>query len=210
MSMRDDFGYRFMGNHPDVWLLVAHDMIAAGNLCFRRYARLKRKDQESFGGYHRDISPNSFCMLYAFALEGLLKALWLAQGNVAVKPGTGILDKTFKANGHDLQRWWTLAAMPDPSRDERSVLRVLTACIEIGRYPIRSKAQSDLWPRRLEPHAARALTMQMLDASHSALHARMPKGSVDILPPPLRSLGVRRPRLRWDYLVPGTKTRRKV
>ena len=203
----DDFGYRYIANTPLAWLFVAHEMIAAGNLCFRRYARLNPKELESFGGYHRDISLTSFCMLYAFALEGLLKALWLAHGNVAAKAGT--LDKTLRAHGHDLHGWWARASMPNPTREERAVLRLLTACIELGRYPIRSKARADSGPN-LEPYGARALIMRMLDASHSALHAQMPKGAVDILPPPLRSLGVRRPRHRYDHLVPGTSRRRRV
>lgn len=193
--------FRITANSPVPWKSVAYELVAAGNLCFRRYARLHPLGAPpSFVSYHEDVSPRSFLMLYAFALEDLLKAVWLAQGNRAVVANA--LDKDFKKLRHDLQAWWTRASIRAASSDETIVLDFLTSSVEIGRYPVHSSMrQRD--GRLVEPHAARAVILRMLDEASLRLNDLMP--GVSIKPPSLKSLGLRRVPIRWK--VP-TKTRR--
>jgi hypothetical protein len=140
--------------------------------------------------YHQDVSARSFFMLYAFALEAMLKAVWLAQGNRAVSPSSIELEKAFKRDGHDLHKWWHVASMGAPTADELAVLDFLTSYVEIGRYPVRARAQPAN-NRLILPTAAQPVILSMLDKALASL----PKGP-GVLPPRLATLGVRRTPVR--------------
>ena len=152
-------------NSSTVWQSVGYELIAAGNLCFRRCAKVVKQTFRPTDVHDYRTSPSrTFLMLYAFALEALLKALWLAQGNRAATTAT--LETKFRT--HDLRRWWKDASMPPPSSDESLILEFLTVYAEIGRYPVRARAQ---------PRDGRRIRRRPLNQPSSRCSAPWVKGS---------------------------------
>lgn len=122
--------FRATANSFITWHLAAYDLIGGANLCFRRHLRSTRSlFQPPDVLYCADGSPRVFKMLYAMALEDLLKALWLAQGNRAATEK--VLKNEFKT--HDLRDWWTKTSMRPLDEDESVVLDFLMSYAEIGR-----------------------------------------------------------------------------
>jgi hypothetical protein len=116
-------------NSPEVWTLRAYELLASANLCHRRAERIANKRVRQ-RRHFPDGSPWVYLMLYAFAIEAILKALTIAKGSRAAANGT--LARDFRT--HNLLHLWSRAGLP-LTADEAFLLDFLRAYIEIGRYP---------------------------------------------------------------------------
>jgi hypothetical protein len=132
-----EFMFEAQANSPETWQLCSYELIGAANLCFGRHVRVHGRHQSLPLAQRATSSGRAPLMLYAFGIEGLLKALWLAQKNRSThsKPPVGRqLTKVFKS--HDLRAWWERTAMPPPSDTQKFLLDMLTHYGEVGRYPV--------------------------------------------------------------------------
>ena len=176
-------------NSPVAWHPVAYELIAAGNLCFRRWVKhdLQTRrvfDRRPYGG----VTHRTFLMLYAFALECLLKAAWLAQGNKAAQSGKR-LSKKFMT--HDLNRWWRDAKMLPLTPHESAALDLLNAYAVTGRYPVPAVVYED--SRLYNVMAAHPVIIAMLTAADDRVRELLPEFGRFQRRSKLSTLGFQRP-----------------
>jgi hypothetical protein len=129
--------FELKGNTSISWQLTAHELIAAANLCYKRFTttmdraeQRKRKVQ-----YYPEFGIAPLLMLYAFALEALLKSLLIAQGQKAVIAGK--LAPGFKT--HDLAQLCKQAKVKLETAHEERLVEHMTRAVQFGRYPVSSR-----------------------------------------------------------------------
>jgi hypothetical protein len=141
--------YEVTGNVPVTWQMTAHELIAAANICWARWRRTNRlQDLERRTTYHPELTQKPVLMLYAFALEALLKALWVAQGNLLVVDGRFTLE-TLGGKPHDLHHLCERTKIRLDSKTEQPLVDQLTWAVEHGRYPLGRRRPAS--PRPLMP-----------------------------------------------------------
>jgi hypothetical protein len=129
--------YEFSGNAPFAWWFTAHNLFAAAEM-IDAFRRLPAKKAERLVPGWYDVSPPSL-MLRAFAVECLLKAVWLKKG--ARLTASGRLTP-IPVKHHDLvalvQAVDALRATNriNVSAAEEKTLNRLSMYGELGRYPI--------------------------------------------------------------------------
>jgi hypothetical protein len=148
----------------------ARDLICAANVLMERQDAVWRQRDIAAGGKEIESSlfydsPQLIMMLYALAMENLVKGLLVAQGVDATS--TGKLNKKLrKHNLPHLFDWARVAMTPEDCR----LLEQLSSTIGSGKYPVgleppgdpRSVKSGFVYPRDLE-HTGRLL--QTLDKS---------------------------------------------
>lgn len=118
--------HQVVGNDPHAWRMVAHELLRA--------AQVLRQE----GSATHDFGAVSL-MLCGMAIENLLKALWLKQGNQLSVAGT--FQKVPGAGAHNLQQLASVTSFA-VSAVEGDVLRRLSHFIEYGgRYPVPKSPQ---------------------------------------------------------------------
>lgn len=135
-----------LGNDIEQWLLRAEDLHRSGELLYERIGSppvhsANINDVWEWFSIH-DIGR----MLRGMALECLIKAMWLALGEVLVKDGRFVGIPQTK--GHDLYAMY-VNACPDHesvlSQEEKKLLARLSYAIVNARYPI-SKSPRGNYP----------------------------------------------------------------
>lgn len=115
-----------VGNDPLAWRMVAHELLAASDVL-----RRESSTTHTFGAVS--------LMLCGMAIENLLKALWLKQGNQISHSGT--FQPVLNAGAHGLQQLAQVAHFA-VSTIEGDILPRLSPFIEYGgRYPIPKSSQ---------------------------------------------------------------------
>ena len=133
------------------WLIKAREMRRAGDLVLGQFPSELKAFASGGDDSGEPFTGSVAVMLYAFALENLLKAGLAAKG-VAIRPNGNFALKTHKLE--DLADDLALTLEPD----ERELMERLEHFLEwAGRYPI------PLHPEALYPRA-------MLDGSKAAMH----------------------------------------
>ena len=128
------------GNSADAWASVAE------NLCFAAQVLLEKSDEAETLAPDQEVTQLSNrarlgaieLMLKGMAMECLLKALWVKQGNLFVQAGD--FEPVFGAGAHDL-RQLAQAVSISTTPHESDLLGRLSHFIEYGgRYPIPKKS----------------------------------------------------------------------
>ena len=125
------------GNDLRVWVATAGDLLASRNTLAKG-----RSEAEEIGkkqSMPRPVLPEERSywievMLVGFAVENLLKALWIVRGNALYRNGK--LVKIGVKKSHDLVSIANRVGFPvtDPERNELSMLSEIM--IGVGRYPM--------------------------------------------------------------------------
>jgi hypothetical protein len=165
MEFRDSLVYHDdrllekVGNNPHAWTMFTHDLLGAAEI-------LENVPEKPHGAVAR--------MLQGFAVECLLKAVWLAKGNLLVfngkfKPIPGV--KT-QHDLHELARTVGVSI----TAEEFSVLKRLSVYITtVGRYPIpnnQGKPARVLWRYPTDDDTLRSLITKL----RTLLKSRQTKG----------------------------------
>ena len=133
-----------LGNDIEQWLLRAESLHSAGQLLYERIGEPPTPGADvekvwTWFGVH-DIGR----MLRGMALECLLKAIWLARGEMLVKAGRFI--GITGAKGHDLYAMYTAACLNHRvalNEEEKKLLTRLSFAIVSARYPILKSPNGD-------------------------------------------------------------------
>jgi hypothetical protein len=187
--------FEVVANSAVAWRVVAYELIAAANILElrdRNAERRRRMTPFERQRFHVDGSSRVFPMLYAFALEALLKCLWIAQGNPATEKDA--LHPGFRKDGHELARWWARATLPALDREAKELVKLLVSYIEIGRYPIRRRPQDE--GGLILVHSIKQRVIVLLRAVDDRISQQMPGTDDVIARRNLASLGIRRQRIR--------------
>lgn len=128
-----------MANNPLEWSAAANDNLVAADVIDAAMAAATSRAAQGMAAATEPVMRLSWKsrMLRAYAVECLLKAIFVKNGN---KLGDGgmIIRNAFPTN-HDLVEMWTVAGLtPLPAKDERRHLLEKLAQIStsLGRYPI--------------------------------------------------------------------------
>jgi hypothetical protein len=133
--------YEALGNSVFGWVFMADNLIESANI-------LRKESYHWSGkfGEMPDFRSYRICdvvtMLYAMAIECLLKALWLQSGNVLVKDGEYI-----GVNGNKSHRLESLArqiaktGIVKFNKKDYKILEELSKNITSGRYPVETNIQ---------------------------------------------------------------------
>jgi len=123
------------GNEPTWWIDTANELQAAANV-------LRGAIEDAVEGDEADRTFWTRLMLEGFALENLLKALWLTKGETLYVNGNMVTWKGVRS--HDLCAIAKHVGFPLPDRAEFEVITKLAKIIvTIGRYPLASKLNND-------------------------------------------------------------------
>lgn len=133
--------FEWAGNSYDAWRAVADNLLFASVVLAEK---IESPPPENNDGPARLSTHarlfNIDLMLRAMALECLLKAVWVKQGNQIVKHGK--FSKVVGAGGHDLAGLARAVGMPAEKADI-DILSRLTHFIEYaGRYPIPKRSET--------------------------------------------------------------------
>ena len=158
------------GNSPDAWQSVVDSLLFASQVLTERYdapdsnssvVPTQNSNRTRLGGVE--------LMLRGMAVECLLKALWLKQGNLLVKAGK--FEPVSGAGGHDLPQLAHAVSLC-PTELEIDLLKRLSHFIEYGgRYPI-PKA-SDKLRLTKNPRGGRAVATTWLTPSDNQLFDKL-------------------------------------
>ena len=122
--------HTWAGNSSSAWVSCAQNLIAAATVLRERRDSI---DSSSATAPTAFIHPVEL-MLNCMAVEGLLKALWVKQGNYLAKDGRYVA--VCGAGGHDLVQLADVLNLT-LSEFEKDTLRRLSHFIEYGgRYPV--------------------------------------------------------------------------
>lgn len=121
------------GNSADAWQSVSNDLLFAAQVLLERVRAADALAPNQLSVENGHLFPVRL-MLTGMALECLLKALWVKQGNQFVEAGA--FKSVARAGPHDLVQIAQAVAL-NPNSFEIDLLRRLSYFIEYGgRYPI--------------------------------------------------------------------------
>lgn len=144
------------GNEPIGWIRVAENLIESGALLAGAYTsalevmvkgvasnqtsdKISRTPEEeaTVRRGHRTFSPS--LMLFAFAIECLLKAIYLRSGGVLYADGKYQRPKGLKSSHNLLELAEAFGSSHIFSDDDREILDLMSAQNEKGRYPVHTR-----------------------------------------------------------------------
>lgn len=137
MTADDDIKliYDKVGNDPRAWLRHAEELLITHSILYDEYKQVdytKLRNEGIVSDEGRVLMPA--LMLLAFAIECLLKALWLKQGNLLAENGK--LVKIPNTHDHNLVEYGNVTGLVF-SKNEKVVLnRLFKISVSLGRYPI--------------------------------------------------------------------------
>lgn len=121
----EEWAFDNSGRNPLAWRHAAEDLLEGANA-------IKEKVLDLGDGIHSLAAVQA--MLLGYAIENLLKGIWIKAGNSMTADGR--LNRVPSVGDHDL-RGLAKAAGVTLSHDEEAVLGKLTAFVKFaGRYPI--------------------------------------------------------------------------
>ena len=154
-----DWAHEQSGKNPLAWRYSAENLLTA--------ARAVRKEVKDFGRMMPSLAAVE-AMLLGFAIECLLKAIYIKGGNTLVKQGS--YAHIPRANDHDLIQLADAAGVCLTTR-EKLVLGKLTPFIKFaGRYPIATKA-NEMKP--VKGQSPRFISRADLDAADQLISKRL-------------------------------------
>lgn len=137
MSATDEIKqiYDKTGNDPKAWFRHAEELLISHSILYDEY---KQVDYTKLGNEGlvpdegRILMPT--LMLLAFAIECLLKALWLKQGNRLAENGE--LKKIPNCGDHNLVEYGNATGLIFGDDEKRVLNRLYKISVSLGRYPI--------------------------------------------------------------------------
>jgi hypothetical protein len=194
-----EFIFEAKAHAPEVWQKMAYELVTCANICFDRHMRSTVTGTPPTQRSRRDSSGRVPLMLYAFALENLLKALMVANGE---KPTEERTSKSIGPRGrrlaerftdHRLTVLWQLAGLPNPEPMDVALLEFLTTLGVTGRYPI--KVKPDMKNYRLAGDLKGAIVALFEQTDRRIRQAVRLKGRRELNETPrFKSRGLRAPR----------------
>jgi hypothetical protein len=168
--------YKKAGKWVIFWQLSARDLVCAANVLYRRYRSIpwetRKRCPVTAEVFHTSISI--ILMLYALALENLLKGLLVAKGMDGTS--TGRLNKELQHHRlRDLCKDGGLTTSPD----EDALLDQLQRLIESAKYPFGVR------PRSADAHRGIMLptdvdrTFLLIERVEAALRAAAPEETLE-------------------------------
>lgn len=155
----EEWAYEQSGKNPLAWRYSAENLLTA--------ARAVKKEVKDFGGMMHSLAAVE-AMLLGFAIECLLKAIYIKGENTLVKQGR--YAHIPHAADHDLIQL-AVAAKVSLTKVEKVVLRKLTPFILFaGRYPIAMDANA---MKPVEGEARRFISRAVLDVAERLITERL-------------------------------------
>lgn len=130
--------YDAVGNHPVCWILTADDLLCAATILKEKRIHFYKNTAFTLAA-NQPIPPegrilNSEIMLKGFAVECLLKAIWVKNGNVLATNGR--LQKIPNVGSHKLVQLVTKLGISISPQQKDLLNRLEIFLTATGRYPV--------------------------------------------------------------------------
>lgn len=143
------------GNNPDRWVDSANALINSYNLLYKEYKESIKKHEIMWEEMRRkgittctlQSDPfsmlNVALMLSGYAIECLLKAIWVKKGNPLARNGK--FEDTLGCKSHNLKKIAEKVGVDLNEDEEWLLVRLSEAITSFGRYPIGKKINTEFF-----------------------------------------------------------------